>query len=183
MQQKNTRIPRSTIKNKLAGKHTKSVGRPPVLSFDEERLILSRVQLLCDYGLPATAQDVRHYIKCYLDTKNRTVLQFQDNLPGTEYMFYVLKRHKDYTKRLTSNIKRARAAIDERIIRDFIEHLEKELEGVPPSHIWNFDETCLVNDPGRLQCIMKRGTRYPERVMNHTKAGVSIMFCGNAEGR
>ena len=25
-------------------------------------------------------------------------------------------------------------------------------------------------------------TRYPERVMNYTKAGVSIMFCGNAEG-
>ena len=29
---------------------------------------------------------------------------------------------------------------------------------------------------------MKRGTCYPEQVMNHTKAGVSIMFCGKAEG-
>ena len=29
---------------------------------------------------------------------------------------------------------------------------------------------------------MKRGTRYPGRVVNHTKAGVSIMFCGNGEG-
>ena len=29
---------------------------------------------------------------------------------------------------------------------------------------------------------MKRGTCYPEQVMNYNKAGVSIMFCGKAEG-
>ena len=56
------------------------------------------------------------------------------------------------------------------------------LEGVPPSNIWNFDETCLESDPGRLQCIMKRETYYLKQMMNHAKAGVSIMFCENAEG-
>ena len=70
--EKEYNIPRSTIKNKLIGKHPKPVGRPPVLSFDEERLILSYAQLMCDYGFPATPQDVRHYIKCYLDTKNNS---------------------------------------------------------------------------------------------------------------
>ena len=178
--EKEYNIPRSTIKNKLSGEHPKPVGRPPVLSFDEERLILNHVQLMCDYGFSATPQDVKHYIKCYLDTKNRTVEQFKDNLPGTEYMFYLLKRHKDYTNRLTS-IKRSRTAVDEKVLREYVEHLEKELEGIPPSNIWSFDETCLANDPERLKCIMKRGTRYPERIMNHTKAGISIMFCGNAE--
>ena len=98
-------------------------------------------------------------------------------------MFYLLKRHKDYAKSLiSSNIKHAGAAVDEKVLHEYVEHLEKELEGIPPSNIWNFDETCLVNDPGRLKCIMKRGTCYPERVMNYTKAGVSIMFCSIAEG-
>ena len=98
-------------------------------------------------------------------------------------MFYLLKRHKDYAKSLiSSNIKHAGAAVDEKVLHEYVEHLEKKLEGIPPSNIWNFDETCLVNDPGRLKCIMKRGTRYPERVMNHTKVAVLIMFCGNAEG-
>ena len=78
--EKEYNITRSTIKNKLSGKHPKRVGQlPVVLSFDEERLILNRVQLVCDYGFPATPQVVRHYIKCYLDTKNRTVEQFKDN--------------------------------------------------------------------------------------------------------
>ena len=115
-------------------------------------------------------------------TLKTTVEQFKDNLPGMEYMFYILKRHKDYTKKLTSNIKHGRAAVDEKVLGKYVEHLEKELKGIPPSNLWNFDETCLVNDPGRLKCIMKRGTHYPERVMNHTKAEVSIRFCGNAEG-
>ena len=104
---------------------------------------------MCDYGFPATPQDVRHYIKCYLDTKNRTAEQFKDNLPGAEYMFYLLKCHKDYAKRLTSNIRHAGAAVDEKVVREYIDHLEKELEGIPPSYVWNFDETCLINDPGR----------------------------------
>lgn len=177
------KIPRSTLKNKLKGIHKKRVGRPPILEYEEERLILNRVQLLCNYGFPATTLDVQHYIQAYLNTKNRVIPQFQNNLPGKEYMWYFLKRHKDYTKRLTSNIKRARAAVDERILREFHENLEKEVTGVPPENIWNFDETALVNDPGRTKCIMKRGTRYPERVINNTKAGVSVMFCGNAAGR
>ena len=40
-------IPRSTTKNKLSGKHPKPVGRPPVLSFDEEILILNHVPSSC----------------------------------------------------------------------------------------------------------------------------------------
>ena len=74
-------IPRSTLKNKLKNKHTKTVDRPPVLTFEEEKLILSRVQVLCDYGFPATEEDVRHYIKGYLDMKMRVVTQFRNNLP------------------------------------------------------------------------------------------------------
>ncbi|CAG5035401.1 unnamed protein product [Parnassius apollo] len=31
--------------------------------------------------------------------------------------------------------------------------------------------------------ITKRGTRYPERVMHHTKASVSLMIAGSADGQ
>ena len=45
--EKEYNIPKSTIKNKFSGKHPKPVGQPPVLSFDEERLILNRIHLMC----------------------------------------------------------------------------------------------------------------------------------------
>ena len=60
--EKEYKIPHSTLKNKLAKLHGKSVGRPPVLTL-EENLKLSRVQVLCNYGFPATTDDVCHYIQ------------------------------------------------------------------------------------------------------------------------
>ena len=81
-----------------------------------------------------------------------------------------------------ANIKRSRAAVDENVLQQYHDNLSMELDGVPPSNIWNYDDTCLVNNPSAKTCIMKRGTRYPEQVVNYTKNSVSIMFCGNAEG-
>ena len=175
-------IPRCTLMYKLKDRHTKPIGRPTILTLEEENIILERIQLFCDFGFPATAEDVCFYIKRYLDDRKRCVKQFKNNLPGREFIFSFLNRHKDYTKRITSNIKRSRASVSEDTIQEFHQNLYRELDGVPPSNIWNYDETCLVNEPGRSKCILKRGTRYPERIVESTKAGVSIMFCGNAEG-
>lgn len=36
--------------------------------------------------------------------------------------------------------------------------------------------------PGK-KALHKRGMNYPERVMNFSKSSISVMFCGNAEGR
>lgn len=176
------KIPRSTLKNKLKNKHTKKVGRPPALKMQDENRILSWVQQLCDYGFPATDEDVRHYIKRYLDTKNRTVVQFKKNLPGHDYMHKFHQRHKDFTARLIANKEYARVSVSEQSIKKYHENLTKQLNRVPASNIWNYAELCLVNNPGAEKCILKRGTRYPEKITNHTTNGVSIMFCCNAEG-
>ena len=55
--EKEYNIPKSTIKNKLSGKHPKTVGRPPVLSFDEERLILTRCVIM-DFLLCPKMSDI-----------------------------------------------------------------------------------------------------------------------------
>ena len=54
-------------------------------------------------------QDVTHYIKCYLDTKNRTLEQFKDTLPGTEYVL-----PSEMSQGLYASVKCARAALDEK---------------------------------------------------------------------
>lgn len=65
-------------------------------------------------------------------------------------------------------------------IREYFVELEKSLNGVPA--ILNYDETNLTDDPGR-KILIKRGFKYPERVLNHTKASVSIMMAGTADGK
>ncbi|CAK1581790.1 unnamed protein product [Parnassius mnemosyne] len=69
--------------------------------------------------------------------------------------------------------------------KEYFAQLRISLNDIPIDNIVNYDETNLADDPDRKQIITKRGTKYPERVMNHTKAAVSIMKACTAaeEGR
>lgn len=52
-----------------------------------------------------------------------------------------------------------------------------------PTHIWNYDETNLSDNPGASKAIFRKGTKYPEQVRDHTKTAVSLMFCCSAAGK
>ena len=51
---------------------------------------------------------------------------------------------------------------------------------VPPTNIFNYDETNLSDDPGTKKSIFGRGVNYPETVKDSTNTSTSIMFCGSA---
>ncbi|CAH2011985.1 unnamed protein product [Acanthoscelides obtectus] len=104
-------------------------------------------------------------------------------MPGCDWVKSFLKRHPQLSRRIAQNISHARAASDEEIINNFFDNLEVELDGIPASNIWNYDETNLVDDPGQTKVVTKRGTKYPERIRNSSKACTSLMVCGNAEGQ
>lgn len=80
------------------------------------------------------------------------------------------------------NIKRSRAGITSNTINGYFDELTKELEGVPVENIVNYDETNLSDDPNRRKVITRRGTKYPERVMNSSKDSTSVMFSASAKG-
>ncbi|XP_030749222.1 jerky protein homolog-like [Sitophilus oryzae] len=74
------------------------------------------------------------------------------------------------------NVKRMRAAVDEPMIRSFLKNLSDRLRDVPPTNIWNFDETNLSDDPGKKKVIVKKGSKYPELIRNASKTSISVMF-------
>ena len=51
-----------------------------------------------------------------------------------------------------------------------------------PELIYNYGETNLSDNLGKKKYLMKRGTKYPEWVMNNSKACTSLMFFGSASG-
>ncbi|XP_063239060.1 uncharacterized protein LOC134540325 [Bacillus rossius redtenbacheri] len=94
-----------------------------------------------------------------------------------------MKRHKEIiSERFCQNIKRARASISTSTVNEYFDNLAESIRDVPGSHIVNFDETNLTNDPGTTKIITKRGCKYPERVVNQSKSAVSIMFAASASG-
>ncbi|XP_072152590.1 uncharacterized protein [Bemisia tabaci] len=148
-----------------------------------EEEILKNLTLCAEWGYPMTTYDLRLIVKLSLDRKGIKSKIFKDNMPGKDFAFTFLKRHKiEISERMCQNIKRNRAAINAESVNDHFDHLETSLAGVPSQKILNYNETNLGDDPGRKIVITKRGSKYPERVINSSKSATSIMFAATADG-
>lgn len=175
-------IHRNTLCLKLHDKHKKKHGQQKVFTDEEENLFSAHLITMSTFGFPLTTFDLRCVIKSYLDRQGKSIKCFKENMPGTDWVKSFLKRQPNLSQRVAQNISHARAATDEQIIKDFFDHLQVELQDIPPSNIWNYDETNLVDDPGCQKVITRRGTKYPERIRNSSKACTSLMVCGSADG-
>jgi len=67
-------------------------------------------------------------------------------------------------------------------LTEYFNNLEETLNEIPPSNIFNYDETNVGDDPGNRKLIYRRGVKYPENIVNHTKSCTTIMICGSADG-
>lgn len=76
----------------------------------------------------------------------------------------------------------SRARISKENLNKYFDNYAVSLDGIPPTNIINFNETYLMDDPGRRKVIFKRGCKYPERVMYSSKASTSVMFAASATG-
>lgn len=165
------------------GNRIKKKGGQPVLTEEEERTLINRLQICGDWGYPVDMITLRLLIKEFLDRQGKSVKRFKENLPGRDFVYSFLNRHrKDLPARMCQNIKRSRAAVSRETVSDYFDELEKELKDIPSSNIINFDETNLSDDHGRRLVITRRGCKYPERIMNSSKSSMSVMFAASGDG-
>ena len=163
-------VSKSTLHDYVSKIHVKKPGSQTVLTEDEEKVLVSRVITMGKWGFSLDAMDLRMLVKSYLDRRGVTVKKFKNNVPGTDWATSFIRRHKQQlTTPLSENIKQNRAKVGPQVLKEYFENLGKSLEGVPPENVVNYDETNLTDDPGRKRGIFRRGTKYPERVMNSTK--------------
>jgi len=144
---------------------------------------VSALKTLSIWRCPVDHYELRVLVKSMLDKSGRVVAKFKNNLPGKEWAAAFVDRHKaSLSNRLTQNIKLSRAEIGPDVIREYFANLAASIKDIPAANLRNYDETNFSDDPGRKKAIHHRGMKYPERVMNASKASISVMFCGNAEG-
>ena len=89
---------------------------------------------------------------------------------------------------MSQKIKNCRASVLSSETAKFFDNLKITLKyseeiQVLSWNVFNYDETNLSDNPGTIQCIFKRGVKYPERIKNSSKSATSIMFCGSATGQ
>lgn len=175
-------IPKSVLQRHNT-RFMKKPGGQPVLSAETEEYIVENLNHCAEWGYPLDTYDLRVLVKGYLDRSGITEKRFRDNLPGPDFVKSFLQRNKNkISLRISQNIKRCRASVSPQIIEEYFIELEKSLEGVPMCNVVNYDETNLSDDPGRRKVITKRGAKYPERVVNHSKASTSIMMAAAGDG-
>lgn len=177
-------IPISTLSDKRADRHPRRSGGQPALSMAEEETIAQNAATLADWGFPLDMLDIRMMVRDYLQTRNKTVPIFVNNIPGKEWVrSFLVRQSHIISDRLCRNICRKRGYLSPAVVSSYFSNLEVTLTGVPPTHIINFDETNLTDDPGQKHCIVRRQCKYPERIMNSTKAATSLMFACSASGQ
>ncbi len=161
----------------------KPQGGQTALNANEEAFIVDRIKICGDWGYPIDSFTLRNLVKEYLDSSGKVITRFKNNFPGKDFAYSFLKRHKkELSVKLCQNIKRNRAAVSREEIIAYFERLETELINIPPENILNYDETNLRDDPGKKKVIMRRGCKYPERVMNSSKSSTSVMFSCAGDG-
>jgi len=86
-------VPTSTLCDRINKKVKGTLGRPTVLSREEEEILVERLIMHGEWGFPLTSEDVRTVIKDYLDRLGRNTrnvkkhkkiqYQYQMIVPGT----------------------------------------------------------------------------------------------------
>lgn len=175
-------IPVRTLTNKLKGGHEKKPGGQVLFTPDEESSFVNHLLKLSEYGFPISSNDLRYVVASYLNKKGKIVEKFKNNVPGKEWAKLFVKRHHTLSNRFVSNIKTSRVSVTKDDITSYINNLKETVHEVPPTHVWNFDETNLSDDPKSKKLLVKRGTKYPENICNFSKSSFSVMFCVNGEG-
>ena len=120
-------IPRRTIINKMKGHHTSKPGKPTVFSEEEEKVFVSCVIAMSDFGFPVDECELRYIVSAYLNRIGREVKQFTNNMPGVEWVRSFLKRHSEQCRRFAMNIKKSRASIDEKVLTEYIRQFKNHL--------------------------------------------------------
>lgn len=67
-------------------------------------------------------------------------------MPGVAWVARFIRDH-NIKVRKADNVKPERANLSTEQVEEYFQNLEKELEGVPPTHVFNFDETNFADDP------------------------------------
>lgn len=171
------------MNNKYHGNHVRKTGGQPSFTKKEELALIKGITTCADWGFPFTTIELQMFTKHFMESAGVVISKFKNNTPGPDWVKCFLIRHQNLIgKRLTQNINKARAGVSSETISEYFSNLHSTLQDIPPSNIFNYDETNVSDDPGRKKMIFRRGVKYPEKVINHSKTAISLMMCGSASG-
>lgn len=175
-------IPRSTLSRKARNLNHNAIGRPKALSDEESQFPREGLLVYAKWACPLNRRDVRKIVQKYLNEQCRIEKRFVNNEPSSAWVRNFINSDPMLSERLAQNVSRARISLTAEIVNEFFDHFEPIVKDVEPELIINYDETCMVDDPGKELVIIDRKEKHAKKIMDTSKAGTSIMFTATAAG-
>lgn len=142
-----------------------------------EEAIVKCLEICSEFNYPLRKRDLQNLVQAYC-VENSVTTRWKNSRPGKDWVrsFKGRWRHRVKVRR-PRNIKRSRAKVSHKDVKEFFERIGPNLKDIPPSHIFNYDESNFQDDPGAETAFFAGGCKYPETIQNHSKTSFSVMFC------
>lgn len=184
-------IPRRTLRNHInSGSTTKKIGRPCMLTVEQENDLRDRIAKLADIGMPVTYKGLRRSVFAYVQKMGISHNFSRDRaLAGRKWVRLFLKRHPDISMRKAQHMNAARAAkLNRFIVQDYFKKLRdvmiKSAITDKPQSIFNMDEKgCRLNLHKQQVVLAKKGSKRVHMIAEEHAENVTIVACGNALGQ
>jgi hypothetical protein len=158
------------------------IGRPQELSEEVEKALVKCLKMCSEFQYPMRKRDLQNLVQSYC-VEHNVKTRWVNDRPGKHWIISFKKRWSHCVRiKKPTNIKRSRAKVSPEDVRQFFTRVGPNLEGIPATHIFNYDESYLKDDPGSEEAFFSVGQKYHERAMNSSKVSFSIMFCCSAAG-
>lgn len=175
-------VPRMTLNDRLKTMDNPALGRPQELSRVVEEALVDCLVMCSEFQYPMKKKDLMDVVQSYC-IEHEVVTRWKESRPGKHWIRSFQKRWSHRVKlRKPTNIKRSRAKVGPAEVKAFFERLGPQLEGVPPTHIFNYDESPMKDDSGAEIAFVGAGVKHNEQVMNHSKLNYTVMYCCSAAG-
>jgi hypothetical protein len=157
-------VPRMTLSDRLKKPYSHpALGRRNELSPEVEEALVQCLEMCAEFQFPMKKGDLQDLVQAYC-VENDVTTRWVNSRPGVDWIRNFKRRWSHRVKvKKPSNIKRSRAKVSPDDIRSFFDRLAPNLEGIPPTHIFNYDESPIKDDPQAEDAFFSTGCKYYEQ--------------------
>ncbi|XP_019628182.1 PREDICTED: uncharacterized protein LOC109472769 [Branchiostoma belcheri] len=186
-------IPESTVRDRIKGRsRDDTVGRPTILTDDEEQALVVYAKYLAAKGFPLTVRAMKalaHEIELKASKARSEPSKFTESGPGQKWWRGFRRRHPDLTLRSPDQLDRERASFSgPGVVFDHFERMEQvltenKIKDKKPHLIYNVDETGVELSVKVSKVIVPRGSKRSPSRRAGGRDHISVLVCVSAAGQ
>ena len=177
---------RYRMKKSLSGETEDKQPRwPTTLSKEEEMQLALFIRTMCCVGFSPTKEQIKNTVKEYVQL-HELITPFKNDCPGKDWIRGFMNRNKLPLKKATmiSSVKKS-ATGNPFIVYDFFDVIEDIINknDIPPSNIWNWDESGFPHDPSKCLVISVKGEVAYKVTCGSGQENTTTLAVASATGR